>query len=221
MSHSTSAVRPSGETWPRFAGASGERSWCTEPNGATAATTALTVPRKSASATVRFLLWTTTISVKRPDCVKPAAFQDLVGLVRLADVRVLLVDRDLADGGADDDRGDHEGKPAEDGRLAVVRAPAAHAGGHVARRVEDRACHLPAPCAMALEYKRQAPTGGAPCRYGDQASRGRSPPACGCGCPHQDRGTVPTAGRRSLLPSSALNTRRRGQKSSVRSRRAG
>ena len=46
------------------------------------------------------LLWTSTISVCG-SAWKPASLEDLVGAVRLADVRVVLVDLLRADGHAD------------------------------------------------------------------------------------------------------------------------
>ncbi len=52
---------------------------------------------------------------------------------------------------------DHEGKPAEDGGLAVVRAPATHPSRDVARRVQDRALHLLTPCAVDLRHERRLP----------------------------------------------------------------
>jgi hypothetical protein len=62
--------------------------------------------------------------------------EDLVGLVRLADVRVLLVDVLRPHGLADHDRREDEREPAEDRRLPVARAPAAHPGREVVRALQ-------------------------------------------------------------------------------------
>ena len=60
-----------------------------------------------------------------------ALFQDLVGLVRLADVRVLHVDLFRPDLHTDRKRQSDERQPAEHCGLPVARAPAAHAGREV------------------------------------------------------------------------------------------
>jgi hypothetical protein len=61
---------------------------------------------------------------------------DVIGLAGFADVRVGVVDLVRADGHADRERDDDEREPPEDRRLAVSRAPAAHASRDVGAVLE-------------------------------------------------------------------------------------
>ena len=62
---------------------------------------------------------------------------DLVGTPGLADAEVGVVERPGSDRAADEHGGDHEGEPAEDRLLPVVRAPAARARCEVSRGVHE------------------------------------------------------------------------------------
>ena len=63
--------------------------------------------------------------------LREAGLDDLVCGGGLADGEVVLLEVLGADLAADDDGGDYEREPAEDGCLPVVRAPPAHAGGEI------------------------------------------------------------------------------------------
>ena len=86
MSHSTSAVRPSRETWSRLAGSSGERRLWTVLNGATARATSPTTARKAGSAIVERLALDHDDLGQRGRLREPSLLEDLVGAMRLADV---------------------------------------------------------------------------------------------------------------------------------------
>ena len=68
--------------------------------------------------------------------LRECLFQDLVGLVRLADAGVLGAEGLRSDLHADEDCKDDEREPAEDRGLPVARAPAAHAGRDVVGTLE-------------------------------------------------------------------------------------
>jgi hypothetical protein len=63
--------------------------------------------------------------------LEAAVTDDVIGRAGLADVEVVLVDELRRDRDPDGECGDHERKPAEDGGLAVPRAPATHPGRDV------------------------------------------------------------------------------------------
>ena len=65
-----------------------------------------------------------------------SVLEDLVGLVRLADIRILGLDVLGSDEVADEECGNDEREPAEDRGLPVARAPAAHAGRDVVRALQ-------------------------------------------------------------------------------------
>jgi hypothetical protein len=64
------------------------------------------------------------------------ALDDLVGLARLADVCVVLVDGRGPELHAEEHGRDDEGQPAGDGGLPVTGAPAAHAGRQALRMLQ-------------------------------------------------------------------------------------
>ena len=91
MSNSTIAVWPSAEIWSACAGSSGERRFLIVANGCTASTTSSTSRGTPGPSTVSVLLWTSDDLGLRVG-LEAGVAQDVVGAVRLADVRVVLVD---------------------------------------------------------------------------------------------------------------------------------
>src|SRR2546430_732700 len=72
--------------------------------------------------------------------------EDLVGAVRLADVRVLRADRLHRQLRRNAESDDDEREPTEDCRLPVTRTPATHAGRDVVRVLQGGHCCLSVGC---------------------------------------------------------------------------
>ena len=89
MSHSTSAVWPSAETWSPCAGSSGERKFLIVLNGVTVvATSAIAARNARAPDRERLALDEHELRL-RVGLAEAGLLEDLVGAMRLADVRVL------------------------------------------------------------------------------------------------------------------------------------
>ena len=125
---STSAERPSAEIWPAFSASSGERMFvtacCSDERVDDGADRRVErrVARLQRVALDQDALAGGLLEPLVENRARPARLAGAGGVGRL-----LRPDQERSDRERDED----ERQPAEDGDLAVVRAPAAHAGGEV------------------------------------------------------------------------------------------
>ena len=123
----SSAERPSRESCPALAGSSGDLIAAIAGTRSSRAIRSVTAARSWARSRVPLRLWISTCSPAR--CARELLHERALGLPRVADAVVLVAHVHHAGRGADGERDEHEGQPAEDRGPAMRGAPPGRARG--------------------------------------------------------------------------------------------